>query len=70
MEIGTAERLTAAASYDLLRRLTEKGVISKEKFAKLCSLLDNCQACVSARTHNGSFLEFGIKSSQTKEREQ
>ena len=30
MEIGTAERLTAAASYDLLRRLTEKGVISKE----------------------------------------
>ena len=39
MEIGTAERLTAAASYDLLRRLTEKGVISKEKFAKLCSLL-------------------------------
>ena len=39
MEIGTAERLTAAASYDLLRRLTEKGVISKERFAKLCSLL-------------------------------
>ena len=39
MEIGTAERLTAAASYDLLRRLTKKGVISKEKFAKLCSLL-------------------------------
>ena len=39
METGTAERLTAAASYDLLRRLTEKGVISKEKFAKLCSLL-------------------------------
>ena len=39
MEISTAERLTAAASYDLLRRLTEKGVISKEKFAKLCSLL-------------------------------
>ena len=39
MEIGTAERLTVAASYDLLRRLTEKGVISKEKFAKLCSLL-------------------------------
>ena len=39
MEIGTAERLTAAASYNLLRRLTEKGVISKEKFAKLCSLL-------------------------------
>ena len=26
-------------SYDLLRRLTEKGVISKERFAKLCSLL-------------------------------
>lgn len=70
MEIGTAERLTAAASYDLLRRLTEKGVISKEKFTKLCSLLDNCQVCVSARTHNGSFLEFEIKSSQTKEREQ
>lgn len=39
MEIGTAERLTAAASYDLLRRLTEKGDISKERFAKLCSLL-------------------------------
>ena len=39
MEISTAERLTVAASYDLLRRLTEKGVISKEKFAKLCSLL-------------------------------
>ena len=39
MEIGTAERLTAAASYDLLRRLTEKGAISKERFAKLCSLL-------------------------------
>ena len=39
MEIGTAERLTAAASYDLLKRLTEKGVISKERFAKLCSLL-------------------------------
>ena len=39
METGTAERLTAAASYDLLRRLTEKGVISKERFAKLCSLL-------------------------------
>ena len=39
MEIGTAERLPAAASYDLLRRLTEKGVISKERFAKLCSLL-------------------------------
>ena len=39
MGIGTAERLTAAASYDLLRRLTEKGVISKERFAKLCSLL-------------------------------
>ena len=39
MEIGTAERLTAAASYDLLRRLTEKGVISKERFTKLCSLL-------------------------------
>ena len=39
MEIGTDERLTAAASYDLLRRLTEKGIISKEKFAKLCSLL-------------------------------
>ena len=39
MEIGTAERLTAAASYDLLRRLNEKGVISKERFAKLCSLL-------------------------------
>ncbi len=39
MEIGTAERLAAAASYDLLRRLTEKGVISKERFAKLCSLL-------------------------------
>ena len=70
MEIGTAERLTAAASYDLLRRLTEKGVISKEKFTKLCSLLDNCQVRVSARTHNGSFLEFEIKSSQTKEREQ
>ena len=70
MEIGTAERLTAAASYDLLRRLTEKRVISKEKFAKLSSLLDNCQACVSARTHNGSFLEFEIKASQTKEREQ
>ena len=39
MEIGTAERLTAAASYDLLRRLTEKGAISNERFAKLCSLL-------------------------------
>ena len=39
MELETAERLTAATSYDLLRRLTEKGVISKEKFAKLCSLL-------------------------------
>lgn len=48
MEIGTAERLTAAASYDLLRRLTEKGVISKEKFAKLCSLLDNCTLRVAA----------------------
>ena len=70
MEIGTAERLTAAASYDLLRRLTEKGVISKEKFTKLCSLLDNCQVCVSARTHNGSFLEFEIKSYQAKERKQ
>ena len=66
MEIGTAERLTAAASYDLLRRLTEKGVISKERFAKL----NDCQVCVSARTHNGSFLEFEIKSSQAKEREQ
>lgn len=70
MEIGTAERLTVAASYDLLRRLTEKGVISKENFTKLSSLLNDCQVCVSARTHNGSFLEFEIKSSQTKEREQ
>ena len=70
MEIGTAERLTAAASYDLLRRLTEKGVISKETFSKLCTLLNNCQVCVSARTHNSSFLEFEIKSSQAKEREQ
>lgn len=70
MEIGTAERLTAAASYDLLRRLTEKGVISKEKFAKLCSLLNDRQVCVSARTHNGSFLEFEINSSQTEEKEQ
>lgn len=70
MEIGTAERLTAAASYDLLRRLTEKGVVSKERFAKFCSLLNDYQVCVSARTHNGSFLEFEINSSQTKEREQ
>ena len=30
MEIGTAERLTAAASYDLLRRLTEKGLFQKK----------------------------------------
>ena len=70
MEIGTAERLTATASYDLLRRLTEKGVISKENFTKLSSLLNDCQVCVSARTHNGSFFEFEIKSSQTEEREQ
>lgn len=70
MEIGTAERLTAAASYDLLRQIDRKRGYFKGNFTKLSSLLNDCQVCVSARTHNGSFLEFEIKSSQTKEREQ
>ncbi len=41
MEIGTAERLTAAASYDLLRRLTEKGLFQKKGSQSSALCLDN-----------------------------
>ena len=56
MEIGTAERLTAAASYDLLKRLTEKGVISKERFAKLCSLLRQYNQGTMLFLRNGAVI--------------
>ena len=63
--------LPLAASYDLLRRLTEKGVISKERFAKLCSLLRRLSSMrFQPERIMALFLEFEIKSSQTKEREQ